>query len=441
MTSTERNLNYQLPESEFYQNLCRVLEPELGDEANDIMLKAVRGVYDFVTSDGSIKAFWDELDQDQKLSDLLTTPQKDLGDNTILAFVRKQVQTNKREVENLLGIEHAEESQEDFGPTHSQPRRRSRLKIDKSDKPDDRYLASKGYLQVSELEDLAAINRKTRILHISKPPLLSQSSLERILDQAPELEVIQVPPSIMTTHVSQAAKKILSEKGIEIRVQRDRNSVYYDEGIITEEHENKRKFVVEALKDPEKKLFLAELRKYEFPEIDVADAMFLSSKSNSMVKIAEELGISYHSVQNGSNAVLLNLGFTDIVASRYVDRAKALRNKLERVKRAETDRIQWDEFRNGFIVGEKLPPEDLPIGRWEMWRRLVSYLADNDNALENLRATDERSYNVIVEYYELSAASSKTTLKEIGQRYGIGHERVRQLKNEVLSRWGLLDEE
>ena len=363
MTSTERNLNYQLPESEFYQNLCRVLEPELGDEANDIMLKAVRGVYDFVTSDGSIKAFWDELDQDQKLSDLLTTPQKDLGDNTILAFVRKQVQTNKREVENLLGIEHAEESQEDFGPTHSQPRRRSRLKIDKSDKPDDRYLASKGYLQVSELEDLAAINRKTRILHISKPPLLSQSSLERILDQAPELEVIQVPPSIMTTHVSQAAKKILSEKGIEIRVQRDRNSVYYDEGIITEEHENKRKFVVEALKDPEKKLFLAELRKYEFPEIDVADAMFLSSKSNSMVKIAEELGISYHSVQNGSNAVLLNLGFTDIVASRYVDRAKALRNKLERVKRAETDRIQWDEFRNGFIVGEKLPPEDLPIGR------------------------------------------------------------------------------
>lgn len=422
------------------QNAHHLLEPDYQEQTNEILRHALKGVYDFVSSSGENKHFWDSLDQDAKLESLLTSTRPNLGDRSILAVLREFVESKSEDVEEILGIPRTN-TDINMEPKKLTGRKSKRGSRPNPDAPE--VLLKRGYIQLSSKEDIGMISQKIKIIHLSRQELLKLSVLEQILNLAPELEVVQVPPSFSKTHIRKGVRNLLEQRGVELRIQRDRERPYYDEVTMSDEHFERKRFFEEAMEDDDNRALFDDLKEYEFVEAEIAEIVYMSTKPISMVKASEIVGLPYSHVQRRLNRLMYHLGYKEKITDKIViNSAQVLRHKLELMKQAEQNATDREYFRNQYKVGEVAPPRTIPIGRWQMWQKVCSYLVDNTEALEDLRQRDDKTYDALVSYFQLEGIGKKRLkIEELITKHGITRSSISYLRNRILTTWGLLEED
>lgn len=418
-----------------YQMSREFLSSNLDEEIADELLKsAMTGLYKFIASDGDDSTYWDMLDKNPEQEQLLTTPQKELSGNSILSTLNSYIRENQRSVGIQLGlIEEEIEEKDEVARKNIAKKRRSSKQAD-SPFPN--------LYQLGDLEDVYTIPQSAKSIHISRPSILRHEVLEGILGRNPNVNVVQVPPSMDKTHLNAGARKMLKERGVEVRVGRYKNSEHYNEPLILEEHIDRQKFYKECLDSPSKAAFLSMLRKYEFSNVEIVDYLYGSKKPVPMTRAVDEFSLPYEFIQRKVATLMYSLGYTEKITDGQIAlSASALERRLDRLKQADADARIFNEMRNQYKVGEVLPPKNLQPYRWPMWQKVANYIVENPDEFQRLQNQKPREFDAIASYFMISSLNDRVTLDEISNRHQLSRERIRQLKESVLQDWGLFDDD
>lgn len=278
----------------------------------------------------------------------------------------------------------------------------------------------------------------TQAIHLVDQSVINLSTLQALLTRYPNLRVIEIPPSHLRL-ITPSYKTLLDGKGIELRIQRTRDDDFYDETRETHEYKVKKALYKSLFTRQETKGLMDTMKKHEFIELEIAERYF-GKERIPISKIAEALGVNHQYVQKLLQIINGFAGYP-IENAHMKGRAEYLKQRIARIQEAELNDAIRDAYRRSFSVGGNLPPLSLPMSAWDNWQKL-SQLRQADNVIfDELRSFKPRDLSIVMDYYGLSGEPyTRKTYENLGKEYGISHERIRQVINEVLTTLGVLDE-
>lgn len=274
-------------------------------------------------------------------------------------------------------------------------------------------------------------------VHLSGPKVINIKSIKLLLEHCPNLQVIEIPKSLV--HLAGTmVRELLEARGVEVRTGRVREGEYYDTNEEDDYYKTKKHTFQEFMKDPEKRKFFERMKKFEIDEAEIAE-LYYGDERISAREIAERLGVRFPYSLNKLMTISHWLGFTENKTSAI--RIANISRVMDIWEKADRNRNEAEKLRQQYSFNGIVPPRNLPVNRWEMWQKVMEFSGARPSFLFDLIIQDERSADAFKCYFCLSEFSEgKTTLAELGKKYGVTREMMRHLKNRVLENTGLLDE-
>lgn len=291
---------------------------------------------------------------------------------------------------------------------------------------------------VSERNDIGASTR-SKVVHLGNPRVVNISSIGMILQTYPELEIIEIPKSFLLL-VGPTIRKLLNERGISLAIGRIKDNPAYDVTPVTQNYQNHKRRFQEVLAVQERKVIFDRMLEHEFLEAEIA-SLYFGHERISVREIAERLGITW-GVCESKLATFYAWSETAQSNKTAVVAAKNLIVRLNRLETAYTKEGR-QKLRESYAVGGFLPSESLPPARLENWQKLYKMLLENRENFEQLKAIDPKLAEILFLYYQLQPQQTQqkaTTLEELGGKYSVTKERIRQLRNKALDLLGIFDE-
>jgi len=317
--------------------------------------------------------------------------------------------------------------------TRSQVRHRVMIK--------DRYVPIEPVNRAGEIPPV-----ETEAVHLSSQSAIRMDNIRAIIDSCPRLRLIQAPKSF--EHMfGPGLQTILEEKRIELRFDRIRDTRHYDESALVDPNYRLKETAFTAMLGNPKKT-AAYHRMVELAEDDlkfigatVAKSYF-SGDRRSLRVVAKELGLPSRRVQFEFNVFIHWLGIKSRRPGVKI-KAEYLEVHLSRLQRLQRDVEERERRRQELRIGDLLPPETLPVPRWEMWHQINRLFQENPQTFE---ALDWDQFAALAVFYQLgSLAGTKMSLVKLGQQYRDTLVAPRQTlslrKNRALEILGLLEVE
>lgn len=278
----------------------------------------------------------------------------------------------------------------------------------------------------------------TQEIHLGRQSVINVPTLNALLARFPNLSVIQIPPSYQRL-ISPAYKALLSEKGIELRIQRTKNYDYYDETSETPEYKEKKALYKSLFTGEETKGLMETMKKHEFIELEIAE-LYFGEERISISKIAEELGLNHNHIQGLLKVITIFAGYpTENVQMK--GRAEYLKQRIAKIQEAEINDANRKKYGRGFAVEDNFPPDSLPLHLLDNWQKLSQMQLAHPEKFDELSRSNPRGIKIVMDYYGLSGEPYiKKSLENFGKQYGVSRERIRQVINDVFTKLGLLEE-
>jgi len=183
---------------------------------------------------------------------------------------------------------------------------------------------------INEVNRLANPN-EVRKAHLSRQEAVTMETVTRLLEVCPNLTTISVIPSLVQSKLYPAAKRILAESGLEIKIERLKDVPGYDSSIIRD-YEAKEAVYEEMLNSPEKEaernLFNL-MEEYGFEEVEMLK-LYLGEKPLNVGEITDKMGLPYRRVQTDVAALLHLIGYPSHDQS-VLSRSRGLLRRLAKV--------------------------------------------------------------------------------------------------------------
>lgn len=266
-------------------------------------------------------------------------------------------------------------------------------------------------------------------LHVCRP--LSVPKLEKILGICPSLQVIEFPPSIFDRFFRRdsAQAEFLKERNITVT-----SGMWQDKEDDLDRRddrawEERRKFLIN-LKPSDQKV-LEKAKTMGFTEVEILERYFCLEEPRlpriNLVDLGLEQGLSLGGVRTRVLGLLAFLGWP-MTEAQIQFKARGFKRRLKKALQAERDaqiRAEFEEF-------QPIPP-GLKTGLWHEFHELTRIKAKSPDKLAKL---PKRQIFILNSYFGLENGVHQS-LVEIGKKFGITRERVRQLKNKALESLGI----
>ena len=183
---------------------------------------------------------------------------------------------------------------------------------------------------INEVNRLANPN-EVRKAHLSRQKAVAVETVTRLLEICPNLTTISIVPSLAQSKLSPSAKRILTESGLEIKIEHLNDVPGYDSSIIRD-YEAKEAVYEEMLSSPEKEaernLFNL-MEEYGFEPVEMLK-LYLGEKPLNVGEIADKMGLPYRRVQTDVAALLHLIGYPSHDQS-VLTRSRGLFRRLAKV--------------------------------------------------------------------------------------------------------------
>lgn len=275
-----------------------------------------------------------------------------------------------------------------------------------------------------------------RVVHINGHPFVWL--IEIILRDAPDVQVIQVIPTALRK-VSETHRALCEPRGVVFQAGHCRPELAWDEDRfnVTESFAAQRKFL-DGLAGEQKALY-DELLAFGFEEAEIVRRYFGPGEDIPGVtqqELADEFGLrSNASVSYRVQGVLLYLDPTFQTGEVGNRIARGLTLRVARLR----DTFAEHEAKERVLqrLGVESIPEGMPLERVLVLESVLA--AQKSGGLALLRRHNQRQYEVVCLRYGLLDGWRYKRLKEIGERYGVSRERIRQLEAEAFAFLGIED--
>lgn len=316
----------------------------------------------------------------------------------------------------------------------------------------EEVFSSRSYRRESPFGKIAVVIRPeeatlyfegTQVVHLGNQAVVNIGTVRELLDAYPNLHTIQISKSHLRL-MGSGIKIMLEERGINLQIGRVREAVCYDEVKSTEEYKANKMFFEEALKDSVKANLFEQMRKFNFPEAEIA-LMYFGEKRISMREIAEKLGTHQNCVEQGVEGLLCWMG-KHYDSKDAQKRGRGLPQRIRILTRAAESQEAYGQLRERCKIGDQYPPETLPIERWTLWQKIMELRQKNQNVIDGLMKANSRHALSLAHFYRLdnielgNTAGSFKTMDELAEIWGISHQQVANYKNKALKKLGLLED-
>lgn len=257
-----------------------------------------------------------------------------------------------------------------------------------------------------------------------------EKQLVQLLDQCPNLKKVSMTQSSFFFRITASHLSLFSRHNIQlIRVK----PPYQSSGEPRPDIQDKRDFFEKVMNNPDYLYLYQLIRKVDYIAWKLCDLLFVNKSASSIREAAQKVGMNYRAAQTHIGGVLSFFGY-ETQTQPHVSKARALSNRIRKAAREAERRAHKESCK---YKGE-YPPVELPRREWVMWKKVNQHIARRKNALAEL---SEREKFIIIHYFFLSGAESRWSVRQLGKKFCLAHQRIDAIKMQVLRKWNLLEVE
>jgi hypothetical protein len=372
----------------------------------------------------------------------LETPHKDLGGLSPFSLLRSEI-VSEQERQERLRVEKVQDSNLGLGEETTFQEELPAKKPEKS-------------IQIADPAMIETLGPETTHIHLTDQSVVKTSVFETLLDleRFPNLRDISISPSLYDNNLNKSIKRLIEDakqsgREIDVRPVKQRMREY-DFLPIDQDFLDKERLYLEALEDPQKRAQIDLLVKYELDHPEIARLYFTASRREKDGKymrmsardIGKTLGLSTKKVSDKLSA------FLGLLGREYADKTvmhgiRSLKKRINNLQQAERNMEDWQELRESFETEGVLPPEGLPVQRWEEWSELYRLVANDDPRIAKLQNERPRDFAILLScFITRDKGRGYFEYAEIAKRFGFSsYTGVTASKNRSLERLGIASEE
>lgn len=291
---------------------------------------------------------------------------------------------------------------------------------------------------VNSVPAAGQVDGVVKVVHLTRQDKVKISAVRDAIKSNPGTQVVEIASSFEWL-VGPGIRKVLEEKGVELRFSRQSESLGYDRVRVSAEYKEEKRLFDEHLQDSQWKDKYQKMLGYNFMEAKLAQ-MYYGDGKITMPQIAQKLGIKQRTVTRGLGAFRRWMGLMNF--GSFDEPARGLSERLARFEKIKKDQKATEDYRNQFKVGDTLPPVRLQSKAWGSWQKVNELYRRNPRKFMTLRKKSQRGYEVVMDYYIHNGQDGFPvfTLNEIGDRYSVSREAIRIQRNQALGMLGLTED-
>lgn len=362
------------------------------------------------------------------------------GDRPLLAAMREAVEKDLAVEDMQTNKKTAVKTQPDTKP-HSTPRPATEMGPQTVPHlPKDEFAQSefpRDFTFMRSHADMELLWDGTSGVHISRTSLCNITTIQAIISSCPNLQFIQVSPSLADNFTGPGIRKMLEDNAIELRVGRVKDCKYYDDMPKGPDFVERHALFSAFLGTEEGNKLFDLLMKYESIEAKIALMYFTERKS--LRDIAKELGMTAKFIQKKMRIIGNILGFPT-EDPRLSGSARFLIHRISRFEEAENKQKEKDALRESYGVDDEIPPMDLDIRRWPLWREIKKIERDHPERIEKLKKQEPFLYEIVVRIYDLAHSGTCMSNNQLAAENKVSHNLIYRRHNQAMELLGIADE-